>query len=60
MNGMEINGVSLFLGKIPNRKRECFYFTEGPVMYPVAYVSKTTAEIAKKLWGKMLGQEGEK
>ena len=54
MDGLKINGVSLFLGKMPNRKQECFYFAEGTCLYPVAYIRKENLEEAHRLWGKML------
>lgn len=54
MDGLKINDVTLFIGKIPNRKQECFYFSEGACIYPVAYIRKENFEAAKRLWGKML------
>ena len=54
MDGLKINGVTLFLGKIPNRKQECFYFAEGATLYPVAYISSENLVTAKRLWGQML------
>ena len=54
MDGLKINGVSLFLGKIPSRKQECFYFAEGTRLYPVAYISDKNLQEAKRLWGQMI------
>ena len=54
MDGLKINGVTLFLGKIPNRKQECFYFERGTTLYPVAYVRKELLKDAQVLWGKMI------
>ena len=54
MEGLKINGTSLFLGKIPGRKQECFYFAEGTHLYPMAYISDKNLLEAKRLWGKML------
>lgn len=56
MDGIRINGVGLFLDKIPTRKQECFYFSEGTKVYPVAYVRKEILEDAKRLWGKLIGE----
>ena len=57
MDGIKMNDVSLFLGKIPNRKQECFYFAEGTSLYPIAYVSKANLPEAKRLWGKMIREQ---
>ncbi len=54
MDGIKVKEVSLFLGKLPNRKQECFYFVKGTNWYPVAYVSKTNLTDAKRLWGEMI------
>ena len=54
MNGIKIGEVTLFLGKLPNRKQECFYFEEGATLFPVAYVSAKALPKAKKLWAKMV------
>lgn len=56
MDGLKANDVSLFLGKIPNRKQECFYFAEGTCLYPVAYIRKDNLEEAKRLWCKLIGK----
>ena len=55
MNGIKIKDVTLYLGQLPNRKQECFYFAEVNILYPVAYVKKEHLEDAKRLWGKMVG-----
>ena len=57
MDGLKINGVSLFLGKIPSRKQECFYFEEGTALYPVAYIKSELLDDAKRLWGRMIGSK---
>jgi len=57
MNGFSANGVKLFLGKVPGRKQECFYFEEGATCYPVAYISKQSLLEAKRLWAKLLGEK---
>ncbi len=54
MEGLKINEISLFLGKMPGRKQECFYFVEGNHLYPVAYISEKNLLEAKRLWGTML------
>ena len=54
MDGLKINDITLYLGKFPNRKQECFYFAEGTCLYPVAYVSKSNLTEAKRLWGSLL------
>jgi len=54
MDGIRINEVSLFLGKIPGRKQQGFYFAEGTSLIPVAYISEANLPEAKRLWDKML------
>lgn len=54
MDGLQSNKVTLFLGKIPGRKQECFYFSKGTCIYPVAYISGKNLPEAKRLWGGML------
>lgn len=54
MDGIKIKDITLFMGNIPNRKQDCFYFAEGTCLYPVAYIRKENLEEAKRLWGKML------
>ena len=54
MDGIKVRGVTLFLGKIPNRKQECFYFAKGTCLYPVAYIRKENLEEAKRLWSQMV------
>lgn len=55
MDGLKVNDVSLFLGKIPNRKQECFYFAKGTTLYPVAYIRKGSLKEARRLWAEMIG-----
>lgn len=57
MDGLKLNGIALFLGKIPCRKQECFYFAEGTSLIPVAYISKALLPEAKRLWGIMISEE---
>ena len=60
MDGIKLRDITLFLGRIPNRKQECFYFAEGNCLIPVAYIHKASLKEAKRLWGKMLnGKEVE-
>ena len=59
MDGLKLNGVTLFFGKMPNRKQDCFYFAEGTTLYPVAYVRKELLKDAQRLWGKMIGNKVE-
>lgn len=54
MDGIRLGGVTLFLGQIPQRKSWAFYFSEGPALYPVAYVRPEMLEQAKELWARML------
>lgn len=54
MDGLKRNGITLFLGKIPSRKQECFYFLEGTTLYPVAYIRKELLTDIKRLWAIML------
>lgn len=60
MNGLQIHGVTLFLGKIQGRKQECFYFMEGNTQYPVAYIRRECLADAKRLWGTFIGETDEK
>ena len=57
MDGLRINGITLYLGKLPDRKQECFYFEEGAVITPVAYIREELLEDTQRLWSKMLGEE---
>jgi len=57
MDGLEINGIALFLGHVPSRKSLCFYFVENGTIYPVGYVSKALEPIAREMWQKMLGDD---
>jgi hypothetical protein len=50
MDGIKMNGVTLFLGYLPIRKSLCFYFEKGCSIYPVAYVSKKLEPKAIELW----------
>ena len=54
MDGIRAQDITLFLGKLPNRKQECFYFQKGNRQYPVAYINRKNLEEAKRLWGQML------
>ena len=54
MNGMKIGEVTLFVGKLPNRKQECFYFEKDGTLYPVAYISEEALPRVKQLWAKMV------
>ena len=54
MDGLTINKISFFLGKIPGRKQECFYFVEGTNSIPVAYINKQNIAEARRLWGKLI------
>ena len=58
MDGLEVNGVSLYLTNIPSRKDLVFCFMEGGSLYPVAYVSAKLEEMAINEWKKMLGEKG--
>ena len=55
MDGLAVNGVSLYLTHIPSRKGLVFCFMEKGSLYPVAYVSKKLENMAIKEWKKMLG-----
>ena len=57
MDGLSINGVSLYLTSIPSRKGLAFCFIDGSSLYPVAYVSAKLEDMAIKEWKKMLGEE---
>ncbi|MCK4528907.1 hypothetical protein KAW18_16175 [candidate division WOR-3 bacterium] len=57
MDGFEVNGISLYLTHIPNRKGLVFCFMEGGSLYPVAYVSAKLEERAINEWKKMLGEK---
>lgn len=54
MDGLKINDTTLFMGKIPCRKQECFYFVDKTGMYPVAYINEKNIKEARRLWDKML------
>ena len=57
MDGLEVNGVTLYLTHIPTRKGLVFCFMDGGSLYPVAYVSKKLEDMAVTEWKKMLGEE---
>lgn len=57
MNGLEVNGVTLYLTRIPGRKGLAFCFLDGSVISPVAYVSEKLEDMAIVKWKKMLGEE---
>jgi len=55
MDGIKINGVTLFLGKLPYRKQACFYFTkDGSNLWPAAYVRADILEDVEELWSEMM------
>lgn len=56
MDGLSINGISLYLSHIPGRKGLAFCFIEGGHLYPVAYVSAKLEDMAVGEWKKMLGE----
>ena len=56
MDGLEVNGVTLYLTHIPSRKNLAFCFMDGGCLYPVAYVSAKLEDMAVKEWKKMLGE----
>jgi len=39
MDGLEVNGVSLYLTHIPNRESLVFCFVDGGSLYPVQAIS---------------------
>lgn len=57
MNGLGINGVTLFLCEIPTRKGLAFCFQQGSKFYPVAYVSAKHDAKAREYWLRMLGEQ---
>jgi len=54
MDGIKINGVTLFVGKLPRRKQACFYFTDGTTLFPVAYIRPEYESMVNHNWQKML------
>ena len=54
MDGIKINGVTLFIGKLPGRKQECFYFQIASRIWPVAYIRSEHIEQATDFWTQML------
>jgi hypothetical protein len=59
MDGLSYKGTALFLGKLPNRKSLCFYFSKGNVIYPVAYVRKGFEGMAIERWRELIGDKDE-
>ena len=57
MNGISINGVTLFLGKIPGRRQACFYFLEDGSIHPASFVSSKHLIMTHRLWAKMLREK---
>jgi len=55
MDGLEVNGVALYLTHIPGRKSLVFCFIDEGRLCPVAYVSAKLEDMAVKEWKKMLG-----
>jgi len=49
-----VTGVKMGLGKLPGREQECFYFEEGNVIYPFAFIRNKNLEEAKRLWDLLL------
>ena len=56
MDGLKVNGVTLYLTHIPGRKSLVFCFMDGGKLCPVAYVSAKLENMAIKEWKKMLGE----
>jgi len=54
MDGITINGITLYFGEIPQRKQMAVYFQEGTRGYVVAYVSPKHEARARECWQKML------
>ena len=54
MDGIKLNGITLFVGKIPNRKQQAFYFDDGAKLYPMAYITEDKLDMTQMLWQKML------
>jgi len=57
MDGLCINGITLYLTSIPGKERLAFCFKDGGRLYPVAYVPANSENIAVGKWKKMLGEE---
>ncbi len=55
MDGLKINGVSLFLGYFPHRKQHCFYFEEGNQVTVIAFIPDSSLAEAQRLWAKFIG-----
>ena len=51
MDGLGVSGgISLFFGRLPQRKQMAVYFTEGNECTVVAYVSEQHRAEAERLW----------
>ena len=49
------NKVKLFIGKLPGRKQECFYFVENETsIFPIAYISSRNLAEIKRLWNELI------
>jgi len=59
MNGLKINGMTLFLGQMPGRTGLCFHFQpEGLAqLFPVAYVPERYRQDAERFWLQFLGEK---
>lgn len=57
MDGIIIGNTTLFLGKLPRRKQECFYILENHVIYPIAYIKNTELSKMKEFWAKLIDIE---
>lgn len=60
MNGITLNGISLFIGEIPGRNRKCVYFVEEPLdcaskVTPIGYIEKRYLKEVEQLWLKFTG-----
>lgn len=56
MNGIRIGDVALFIGKLPYRKQECFYFEKENTVIPVAYIKEDRLSEARELWEEMISK----
>ena len=49
------NKVKLFIGRLPGRKQECFYFVENETsIFPIAYINNRNLEETKRLWNELI------
>ena len=60
MSGITLNGISLFIGELPDRKQKCVYFIEEPLdcaskITPIGYVKKQYLKEVERLWLKFTG-----